>query len=80
MLWHYFVCYKPSCTGKTHMIAICTYMGCTKATANNWDIRPSVTTKALLANILWIARQIHMIEPVLESAHQMVSNNIWYII
>ena len=51
------------------MIAICTYMGCTKATANNWDIRPSVTIKALLANILWIAKQIYMIELVLESAH-----------
>ncbi len=55
-------------------------MECTKATTNNWDNRPLVTIKALLANILWTARQIHMIEPVLESAHQMVSNNIWYII
>ena len=44
-------------------------MECTKATTNNWDIKPLVTVKALFANILWTARQIHMIELVLESAH-----------
>ena len=27
--------YKLSCTGKLHMRAICTYMGCTKVTTNN---------------------------------------------
>ena len=36
----------------------------------------SVTVKALLANILWIARQSYMIELVLKSAHQTVSNDI----
>ena len=36
------------------MRAICTYAGCTKATTNDWDIRPSVAVKALSANILWM--------------------------
>jgi len=35
------------------MRAICTYMGCTKVTTNDWDIRPLVAIKALSANILW---------------------------
>ena len=61
------------------MRAICTYVGCTKATTNDWDIRPSVAIKALFANISWMARQIHTIKLALESAHQTVSNNIWYI-
>ena len=65
-----------SCTGKPHMRAICTYMRCTKVTTNDWDIKPSVAVKALFANILRIAEQIHMIELVLESAHQSVSNDI----
>ena len=38
------------------MRAICTYMGCTKATINDWDIRPSVAVKALSANISWMAK------------------------
>ena len=54
-------------------------MGGIKATTNNWDIRPSVSVKALSANILWTAKWIHMIELALESAHQFVSNDIWYI-
>ena len=62
------------------MKAICTYIGCTKVTTNNWDIRPSVTVKALLANILWMARQIHTIKLALESAYQIVSIDILYII
>ena len=57
-------------------MAICTYMECIKATTNNWDIRPSVTTKALLANISWMAGWIHTIELILESAHQTVSDDI----
>ena len=61
------------------MRAICTYAGGTRATTNYWDIRPSVAVKALLANISWTAEQIHMIELVLGSAHQSVSNDIWYI-
>ena len=61
------------------MRAIHTYMGCTKVTTNDWDIRPSVAVKALSANISWIAEQIHTIELALKSAHQFVSNNIWYI-
>jgi len=48
-------------------------------TKNNQDIRLSVTVKALFANILWIARWIHMIELTLESDHQTVSNDLWYI-
>ena len=51
-------------------------MGCTKVTANNWDIRPSVAIKALFANISWTAEWIHMIEPALGSAHQSVYNDI----
>ena len=51
------------------MRAIYTYMGCTKATTNDWDIRPSVVIKALFANISWIAEQIYTIELVLESTH-----------
>ncbi len=61
------------------MRAIYTYVGCTKATTNDWDIRPSVAVKASSANISWTAGQICMIELALEGAHQFVSNNIWYI-
>ena len=61
------------------MRAIHTYVGCTKATMNNWDIRPSVAIKALFADISWMAEQIHTIELALESAHQFVYNNIWYV-
>jgi len=58
------------------MRAICKYVGYTKVTTNNWDIRSSVTVKALFANISWTARQIHMIKLSLESAHQFVSDDI----
>jgi len=51
-------------------------MECTKVTTNNWDIRLSVTVKALLVDILWMARQIHIIKPVLESTYQTVPNNV----
>ena len=61
------------------MRAICTYVGCTKATINNWDIRPSVAVKALSANISWMAEQIRTIELALESAHQSVYNDIWCV-
>jgi len=61
------------------MRAIYTYMGCTKATTNDWDIRPSVAVKALFANISQMAKQIRTIELVLESAHQSVSNGIWCV-
>ena len=54
-------------------------MGCIKAITNDWDIRPLAAVKALSANISWMAGQTHMIELALESAHQSVSNNIWYI-
>ena len=33
------------------MRAICTYMRYTKVTTDDWDIKPSVTGKALFANI-----------------------------
>jgi len=58
------------------MRVICIYVVYTKATTNNWDIKPSVTIKALLANITWTARQIHTIKLALESAHQTISDNI----
>ena len=51
------------------MRAIYTYVEYTKATTNNWDIRPSVTVKVLLANISWIAIWIFTIKLALESAH-----------
>jgi len=57
------------------MRAICTYTGCTKATTNNWNIRPSVAVKASSANISWTAGQIHTIELALGSAHQTVSSD-----
>jgi len=59
------------------MRAIHTYVECTKATTNDWDIRPSVAVKALSANISWTAEQICTIKLALESAHQSISNNIW---
>ena len=61
------------------MRAICTYVGCTKATTNDWDIIPSVAVKALSANISWTAEWICTIELTLESAHQSVYNNIWCV-
>ena len=48
-------------------MAICTYVGCTKATTNDWDIRPSVAVKALSANISWMAKWICTIELALGS-------------
>ena len=58
------------------MKAIYTYVEYTKVITKNQDIRPSVTIKALFANISWITRQICTIELVLENAHQTVSNDI----
>ena len=55
---------------------ICTYMECTKVTTNNQDIRLSVAVKALSANISWMAKWIYMIELVLESTYQTVSDDI----
>ena len=62
------------------MRAICTYARCTKATPKNWDIKLSVTVKVLLANISWTTGWTYIIELVLESAHQTVSDDISYII
>ena len=61
------------------MRAIYIYVGYIKVTTNNWDIRLLVTVKVLLADISWTAEQIHTIELALESAHQYISDNIWYI-
>jgi len=61
------------------MRAIRVYVGCTKETTNDWDIRLSVAVKALSANISWMAEQICTIELALESAHQSVHNYIWYV-
>jgi len=58
------------------MKAIYIYVGCTKETTNNQDIRPSVTIKASFANIPWIARLICMIKLALESTHQSISEDI----
>ena len=52
------------------------YVEYTKAITKNQDIRLSVTIKALLAIILWTARQIHMIELALESTYQTIPDNI----
>ena len=71
--------HKLSCAGKPQMRAIRTYAGCTEATTNDWDIRPSVAVKALSANISWIAEQVHTIELALGSAHQSISKNIWCV-
>ena len=71
--------HKLSCTGKPHMGAICIYAGCTKATTNDWDIRPSVAVKASSANISWTAEWIHTIELALESTHESVFKDIWYV-
>ena len=61
------------------MRAICTYVGGTKVTTNDWDIRLLVAVKALSANISWMAKWICMIELALESACQSVSNNVWCV-
>jgi len=52
-------------------MAIYTYMGCTKATT-----RLLVNIKVLLANISWTTGWIHIIELILQSAHQTVSYDI----
>ena len=44
------------------------------------DIRPSATIKALFANISWTTGHICTIELVLESTHQTILNDIWYIL
>ena len=61
------------------MRAIRIYAGCTKATTNDWDIRPSVAVKTSSANISWTAERIHTIKLALGSAYQSVFNDIWYI-
>ena len=61
------------------MRTICIYMGCTKATTINQDIRSWVTVKSLFANISWTAERIYTIKLALGHAHQSVSNNIWCI-
>ena len=71
--------HKISGAGKPQMRAIRTYVGGTKATTNNWDIRTSVAVKASSANISWMAERICMIKLALGSAHQSVSNDIWCI-
>ena len=71
--------HKLSYTRKPQMRAICTYAGYTKATMNDWDIRPSVAVKSLSTNISWTAEQIHTIKHALGSVHQSVSNDIWCI-
>ena len=71
--------HKLSCAGKHQMRAIHTYVGCTKVTSNDWDIRPSVAVKASSANISWTAERIRTIKLALGSAHWSVSNDIWCI-
>jgi len=58
------------------MWAICTYMGCTKETTNNWDIKSSVTVKSSFANISWTTRLIYTTKLALESAYQSISEDI----
>ena len=62
------------------MRAICIYMEYTKVITNDWDIRLLVTVKALFANTLWMAKQIHTIKLMLESAHQSIFNNMWCVL
>ena len=62
------------------MRAICTYVGCTKVTTKNQDIKPSVTVKVLLAIISGMTEQIPTIKVALESTYQRVSNDLSYII
>ena len=69
--------HKLSYSGKPQIRAICTYVGCTKVTTNDWDIRPSVAIKASSANISWMAEQICTIKLALESAHQIRLQ--WYM-
>jgi len=71
--------HKPSCARKPQMRTICTYVGCTKETTNDWDIRTSVAVKASSANISWTAEWICTIELALGSAHQSVYNDIWCV-
>ena len=71
--------HKLNCAGKPQMRAIRICAGCTKATTNDWDIRPSAAVKALSANISWTAERIYTIKLALGSAHQSVSNNIWCV-
>ena len=47
-----------------------------KSNNKQWDIRLSVTVKVLLANISWMAKQTYTIKLVLESAYQIISDNI----
>ena len=47
-----------------------------KSDNKNWDIRLLVTVKVLLAIISWMAEWIHMIELMLESTYQTLSNDI----
>jgi len=61
--------HKLSCAVKPQIRAIHIYMGCTKATTNDWDIRPSVAVKTLSANISQMAKWICTIELALESTH-----------
>ena len=61
------------------MRAIHTYVGGIRVTTNDWDIKPSVAVKSLLANISWMAERIHMIELALKSAHQSIYNDIWCV-
>ena len=68
--------YKLSCAEKPQMRAIHIYVEYTKATTNDWDIRPSVAVKALSVKISWTAEQICIIELMLESTHQSVYNNL----
>jgi len=71
--------HKLSCAGKLQMRAICIFVGGTKVTMNDWDIRPSVAVKDLSANISWTAEWIRMIELALESSHQSIYNDIWCV-
>ena len=55
---------------------IYTYRRYTKVITNNWDIRLLVTIKFCWLLSDWTARYIYMIELMLESFYQIVSDNI----
>ena len=58
------------------MMAICTYVGCTKVTTDYWDIRLLVTTIIISET----TKCISTIKLALESTHQEISDDISYII
>jgi len=62
---------------KAQVRAICTYVGCTKVTTKNQDIKPPVAVKVLLAIISGMIEHISTIKVVL--CHMQVHPSRNYI-